>query len=78
MKHLHNCAIVLLQHESTQDLNPDPEFLQAVCPHFPEVEPPQAETNNDGPKGDASQTKEIIAPNGGVIKMPKEQQNSNH
>ncbi|KAJ9052702.1 hypothetical protein DSO57_1031651 [Entomophthora muscae] len=34
-----------------QDLNPEPEFLQAagpmdrepVCPHFSEIEPPQAE-----------------------------------
>ncbi|KAJ9062900.1 hypothetical protein DSO57_1005702 [Entomophthora muscae] len=31
---------------------------------------PDNETKNDGPNGEASQTKGIIAPNGGVIKAP--------
>ncbi|KAJ9090041.1 hypothetical protein DSO57_1006740 [Entomophthora muscae] len=60
------------------DLNPVPESLQAASPmnqgatclHFPEIEPPQAEAKNDGQNDKASQTKEISAPNGGVIKVP--------
>ncbi|KAJ9081996.1 hypothetical protein DSO57_1008953 [Entomophthora muscae] len=58
------------------DLNPDPEFLRATgpkdqgatCLRFPEVKPLQDEANNDGPNGEASQTKGISAPNGGLIK----------
>ncbi|KAJ9048358.1 hypothetical protein DSO57_1035787 [Entomophthora muscae] len=61
-----------------QDSNPDPEPLQATspedqgaaCPRFPGVESLQAEANNDCLKVEASQTKEIIAPNGGTIKVP--------
>ncbi|KAJ9062346.1 hypothetical protein DSO57_1011699 [Entomophthora muscae] len=61
-----------------QDSNPDPESPQATgpgdqgtaCPCFPGVKPLQAETKNDGPNGEASQNKGIIAPNGGVIKTP--------
>ncbi|KAJ9081050.1 hypothetical protein DSO57_1018671 [Entomophthora muscae] len=57
-----------------QDLNPDPESLQATgpgdqgaaCLRFPGVKPLQAEAKNDGPNGEASQTKEIIEPNGGL------------
>ncbi|KAJ9074120.1 hypothetical protein DSO57_1009447 [Entomophthora muscae] len=60
------------------DLNPDPELLQATgpedqgaaCPSFPGVEFPQAEAKNDCLKGEASQTKEIITPDEGVIKAP--------
>ncbi|KAJ9049754.1 hypothetical protein DSO57_1021122 [Entomophthora muscae] len=59
-------------------LNPEPKSLQAAgpgdqgaaCLRFPGVKPPQAEAKNDGPNGEASQTKGIIAPNGGVIKAP--------
>ncbi|KAJ9083124.1 hypothetical protein DSO57_1037878 [Entomophthora muscae] len=61
-----------------QDLNPEPKYPQAAgpgnqeaaCPCFPGVKPQQAEANNDGPNGEASQTNGIIAPNGGVIKAP--------
>ncbi|KAJ9083930.1 hypothetical protein DSO57_1029490 [Entomophthora muscae] len=60
------------------DSNPDPESpwatrpgdRGAACPRFPGVKPQQAEAKNDGPNGEASQTKGIIAPNGGVIKAP--------
>ncbi|KAJ9060075.1 hypothetical protein DSO57_1034729 [Entomophthora muscae] len=43
-----------------------------ACPRFLGVEPPQAEAKNNCPKGRASQTKGIIAPNRGVIKAPNE------
>ncbi|KAJ9076643.1 hypothetical protein DSO57_1024191 [Entomophthora muscae] len=63
-----------------QDSNLDPESLraagpenqEATCLRFPGVEPPQSEAKNDSPSDEASQTKEIIAPNGGVIKAPNE------
>ncbi|KAJ9058912.1 hypothetical protein DSO57_1007318, partial [Entomophthora muscae] len=63
-----------------QDSNPDPESLQAAgpgdqgtaCPHFPGVKPLQAETKNDGPNGEASQTKGIITSNEGLIKASNE------
>ncbi|KAJ9051178.1 hypothetical protein DSO57_1007019 [Entomophthora muscae] len=59
------------------DLNPAPKSLRAsgpmnqgaACLCFPEVKPPQAEAKNDGPNGKVSQTKEISALNGGVIKV---------
>ncbi|KAJ9073867.1 hypothetical protein DSO57_1011982 [Entomophthora muscae] len=53
-----------------QDSNPDSEPLWAACPHFPGVNPPRAEANNDCPKGEASQTKGIITLNEEVIKVP--------
>ncbi|KAJ9063958.1 hypothetical protein DSO57_1035464 [Entomophthora muscae] len=61
-----------------QDLNPDPEFLwatspkdqRAACLPFPEVEPLQAEAKNDDSNNETSQTKGIIAPNEGTIKVP--------
>ncbi|KAJ9066630.1 hypothetical protein DSO57_1007704 [Entomophthora muscae] len=60
------------------DSNPDPESPRATssmdqgaaCPQFPEIEPLQAEAKNDDQNVKASQTKEISAPNGGVIKAP--------
>ncbi|KAJ9081361.1 hypothetical protein DSO57_1015441, partial [Entomophthora muscae] len=63
-----------------QDSNPDPESPRAArpedqgtaCPRFPGVKPLQAETKNDVSNGEASQTKGIITPNGGVIKVPNE------
>ncbi|KAJ9084695.1 hypothetical protein DSO57_1021599 [Entomophthora muscae] len=59
-------------------LNPDPGLLRAIIPgdqgatclRFPGIGPPQAEAKNNDPNGEASQTKGIIAPNGGVIKAP--------
>ncbi|KAJ9056276.1 hypothetical protein DSO57_1034880 [Entomophthora muscae] len=53
-----------------QDLNPDPEPLQAAFPRFPGVKPLQAEARNGFLKGEASQTKGIIVSNGGIIKAP--------
>ncbi|KAJ9055445.1 hypothetical protein DSO57_1003942 [Entomophthora muscae] len=60
------------------DLNPDPESPQAAgpgdqggyLPVFTGVKPLQAEANNDDPNGEAIQTKGIIVPNGGLIKVP--------
>ncbi|KAJ9074288.1 hypothetical protein DSO57_1007978 [Entomophthora muscae] len=74
-----------IEHSSTcdtwaqgQNSNPDPESPQAAgpgdqgtaCLCFPGMKPLQAEANNDGPNGEVSQTKGIIAPNEGVIKAP--------
>ncbi|KAJ9086734.1 M-phase phosphoprotein 8 [Entomophthora muscae] len=61
-----------------QGLNPEPGFLWAAgpvdCwtahPCFSGIEPPQADTKNVDPCSKKSQTKEIIAPNGGLITTP--------
>ncbi|KAJ9048351.1 hypothetical protein DSO57_1035846 [Entomophthora muscae] len=61
-----------------QESNPGPEYPQAArpgdqgttCQSFSGVKPPQAEAKNDGPNGEASQIKGIIAQNGGLIKAP--------
>ncbi|KAJ9062528.1 hypothetical protein DSO57_1009873 [Entomophthora muscae] len=61
-----------------RDLNPEPKFSRAVRPRdqgaaclcSPGVKPIQSEAKHDGPNGEASQTKGIIVPNGGVIKAP--------
>ncbi|KAJ9057203.1 hypothetical protein DSO57_1024858 [Entomophthora muscae] len=45
---------------------------EAAYLRFPEVKPPQAEAQHDDLNGKVSQTKEISAPNGGVIKAPNE------
>ncbi|KAJ9051377.1 hypothetical protein DSO57_1005085 [Entomophthora muscae] len=63
-----------------QDSNPDPRFpwatspmdQRAVCLHFPEVKPLQADIKNFVPNSKTSQTKEISAPNEGLIKVPNE------
>ncbi|KAJ9076964.1 hypothetical protein DSO57_1021305 [Entomophthora muscae] len=58
--------------------NPKPRFLWAAepvdrgtaCLRFPGIEPPQADTKHIDPCGRKSQTKGIIAPNGGLITAP--------
>ncbi|KAJ9053806.1 hypothetical protein DSO57_1020535 [Entomophthora muscae] len=63
-----------------QGSSPEPGFLWAArpvnCgttrPHFSGIEPPQADTKCIDPCGKKRQTKEIIAPNGGLITAPNE------
>ncbi|KAJ9082184.1 hypothetical protein DSO57_1006920 [Entomophthora muscae] len=61
-----------------QGLNPKPGFLWAAgpvncrtaCMRFSGIKPPQADTKCIDPCGKKRQTKEIIAPNGGLITAP--------
>ncbi|KAJ9089770.1 hypothetical protein DSO57_1009521 [Entomophthora muscae] len=61
-----------------QESNPDPGFLWAAgpvdCgtsrPRFSGIKSPQADTEHIEPCSEKSQTKEIIAPNGGLITAP--------
>ncbi|KAJ9089573.1 hypothetical protein DSO57_1011628 [Entomophthora muscae] len=61
-----------------QELNPDPGLLWAArpvdcrtaCLHFSRIEPPQAEIKCIDTCSKKRQTKEIIAPNGGLITAP--------
>ncbi|KAJ9067702.1 hypothetical protein DSO57_1036462, partial [Entomophthora muscae] len=63
-----------------QESNPDPGFLWAARPvnhrttrpRFSGIESPQAEFEKVDLCGKKSQTKEIIAPNGGLITAPNE------
>ncbi|KAJ9078464.1 M-phase phosphoprotein 8 [Entomophthora muscae] len=63
-----------------QESNPEPGFLWAAgpvdcrttCLHFSGIEPPQADTKCIDTCSKKSQTKEIIAPNGGLITAPNE------
>ncbi|KAJ9069482.1 hypothetical protein DSO57_1018122 [Entomophthora muscae] len=58
--------------------NPEPKSLWAAwpvdhrtaCLRFSEIKPPQADTKHIDPCGRKSQTKEIIAPNRGLITAP--------
>ncbi|KAJ9083423.1 hypothetical protein DSO57_1034817 [Entomophthora muscae] len=58
--------------------NPKPRSLwtngpvdcRTTCPRFSGIEPPQADTKHINPCSRKSQTKGIIAPNGGLITAP--------
>ncbi|KAJ9074932.1 hypothetical protein DSO57_1001405 [Entomophthora muscae] len=48
-----------------------PVDRRTACPRFSGIKPPKADTENVDPYSKTSQTKEIIAPNGGLITAPK-------
>ncbi|KAJ9084200.1 hypothetical protein DSO57_1026969 [Entomophthora muscae] len=61
-----------------RELNPEPGSprtarpmdSRTARPHFSGIEPPQADTEDDGPCSETEHTKEIIAPSGMPITAP--------